>query len=146
MLISTSKFFKGNKIARASRGSEDFDFHHKIYLISTEVLKSFHDSPPHWQFICSHFSKKNLWCTPKILHPLPSPPLPSPPLQKINNDHSLRLFLWNRTCTEIFVWSVNKKSEAGHTPGDFIWYLVCRWLQTARFNNFLEVKKIGMVR
>ena len=65
MLISTNKFFKGNKIARASRGSEDFDFHHKIYLISTEVLKSFHDSPPHWQFICSQFSKKIYDALPK---------------------------------------------------------------------------------
>ena len=61
MLISTSKFFKGNQIARASRGSEDFDFHHKIDLISTEVLKSFHDSPPslavHLQSI---FEKKSM--------------------------------------------------------------------------------------
>ena len=90
------------------------------------------------------FQKKIYDALPKSS--TPSPPLPSPPLQKINNDHSLRLFLWNRTCTEIFVWSVNKKSETGHTPGDFILYQVCRWLQTARFNNFLEVKKIGMVR
>ena len=46
VLISTSKFFKDKKFARASRGSEDFDCHHKIYLIPTKALKSFHDSPP----------------------------------------------------------------------------------------------------
>ena len=46
VLISTSKFFKDKKFARASRGSEDFDCHHKIYLIPTKALKSFYDSPP----------------------------------------------------------------------------------------------------
>ena len=121
MLISTSKFFKDNKIAQASRGSEDFDCHHKIYLIPTKALKSFHDSlpPPLPPSLVVHllsiFKKKISML--RSQNPLP----PSPPLRKINNGQSLRSFLRNRTWTEIFVWSVNKRSEAGDTPGDFIW-------------------------
>ena len=74
---------KDKKIARSNRGSKDSDCHHKIYLIPTKALKSFYDSPPHWQFICSQFSKKSMMRSQN----------PPPPLQKINNDQSLRSFL-----------------------------------------------------